>query len=71
MLMTWKEKTCERCVFRVGVECRRFPPTASEGTALNANYPRVQQYFDKEYIHACAEYAEIIDKPLEAITEEV
>lgn len=58
MHMTWRDKTCEHCVFRVGDECRRFPPTASEGTALDANYPRVREYFNKDYMSACAEYSE-------------
>lgn len=47
--MTFKDKTCEKCCFRVGDECRRFPP------------PTIV----KEYSHfssACAEYAESLEK---------
>ena len=52
----WKSKTCEECKFRVENHCRRFPPTADEGTALTANYPVIQDGFHKTFLSACAEY---------------
>lgn len=82
--MTWKDKSCEHCVFRVGVECRRFPPSGKRNATDNTNstYPTVKSGSEgislidgyRYRVHiadACAEYAESLDKPLETITEEV
>lgn len=71
--MTWRDKSCEHCVFRVGPICRRFPPHVFRYG--KCTYPPVEM--DKPYVKdhgdfapACAEYAESLDKPLETITEE-
>lgn len=39
--MTWKNKTCERCAFRVGDECRRFPPSYAFNPMLTSWYNQV------------------------------
>ena len=54
--MTWRDKTCEKCAFRVGDECRRFPPDYRD------DYPNVKSYAGR-YSLACAEYAELIEPP--------
>lgn len=49
--MSWKEKTCEKCKYRVGDSCRRFPPSGDD----YPDYPMVRM---NSYFAACAEYAE-------------
>lgn len=54
-MTSWKSATCERCTFRVGVVCRRFPPSN------NKDYPYVAGKEDGMpiiYEQACAEYTE-------------
>lgn len=53
--MTWKDKTCEKCKYRVGDKCKRFPPSL-RGIVIhgeNVDYP-VARMYDL----ACAEYTE-------------
>lgn len=57
----WKNETCEDCMFKVGLLCRRFPPIRlklSQGGS-ESRYPRVADYVKKNdivYELACAEY---------------
>lgn len=66
--MTWKDKTCERCAFRVGIECRRFPPSnfcvvdGIESSYMDSDY-RLVFYHEDQYYPACAEYSELIEPP--------
>jgi hypothetical protein len=64
--MTWKDKSCEKCVFRDDDMCKRFPPTVP-GIDINSTsawYPEIQ--FDGgEFQDACAEYAESLDRPVD------
>jgi hypothetical protein len=67
--MTWKDKSCEKCVFNVDGSCRRFP-------AFFGIYPPVskdinEMDFENKTFHlvtkyslACGEYAESLDKPI-------
>lgn len=69
--MTWKEKTCEDCTFRVGDECRRFPPSVFtdvcgfDDSNPQTMYPcvefgKVSQDDEMYYPPACAEYAQVL-----------
>jgi hypothetical protein len=70
MASNWKNATCERCTFRVDSTCRRFPPSASEATAIEANYPMVRDYFDNQrFMPACAEYQEEGDKVSQVVRD--
>lgn len=62
----WKKQTCKDCHFRVGDECRRFPPQetvqtyAYEDSTSGIAYPDVE-FADEEaagkvYMDACAEW---------------
>jgi hypothetical protein len=56
----WKDKTCEKCDYRVDEKCRRFPPYADDyseifPTVFYETYPK-----GKEYTRACAEYKELL-----------
>ena len=51
----WKEKTCEKCIYRVGRACKRFPP---QGQAQYISYPYVGNKNADCFIDACAEYKE-------------
>lgn len=48
----WKEQTCESCVYRSDVHCRRIPPVM--GSGIVARYPLV--LFDDSFNDACAEW---------------
>lgn len=67
--MTWKDKTCEKCVFRVGPVCRRFPPSnycvadGIESSYMDSNHRLVFSHDEPWYFPACAEYAELIEPP--------
>lgn len=53
-MTNWQTATCEKCMFRVGPVCRRFPPN-------NKDYPYVASKDEGRpiaYDDACAEYAE-------------
>ncbi len=40
--MSWKNKTCAHCEFRVGAECRRLPPISGPpDKGYFALYPKV------------------------------
>lgn len=68
--MTWKDKTCEKCIYREGMDCRRFPPVILHSLNVRmenshvARYPLVtwQGLADTEkngqFMDACAEYFE-------------
>lgn len=64
--MTWRNKTCERCLFQVAGECRRFPPSCYavvdgvDSSYADSGFPSVQ-YSDGVFTPACAEYAESLD----------
>lgn len=70
--MNWKDKTCERCVFQVAGECRRFPPSCHavvdgiDSSYADANFPSVS-YSDGVFTPACAEYAESLDDTSEFV----
>lgn len=62
----WKKQTCKDCHFRVGSECRRFPPQETvqayayeDSTGILA-YPDVEfaseEGDEKAYSDACAEW---------------
>lgn len=71
--MNWKEKTCEKCVFRDMMICRRFPPqtlTSISVDMVNSFYPRYPLVVQAGladasknglYIDACAEYTEALN----------
>ena len=52
----WRSKTCEDCNFRVGDECRRFPPGADQWETY---YPVVDDG-KFGFSEACAEHATIL-----------
>ena len=56
--MGWKDKTCEKCVFQVAGECRRFPPPCDTYSAVR---------FGTMFSPACAEYAESLDDTSEFV----
>ena len=69
--MTWKDKTCEECRYRVGMDCRRFPPQILHSVNFKYNhmeflprYPLTVEcgHHDDskngEFIAACAEFRE-------------
>lgn len=64
--MTWRGKTCEKCVFQVAGSCRRFPPSCYavpdgfETHHMDSGFPMVA-YSATEFMPACAEYAESLD----------
>ena len=72
---TWKDKTCEKCVFRVSGECRRFPPDTAHGYPGVADFIWEIDEITGAVIHmnkaekvsgyhaACAEYAESLNSP--------
>lgn len=64
--MTWRDKTCEKCVFRVGPVCRRFPPSnycVADGIESSYMYSNHRLVINQEYLcfPACAEYSEVIE----------
>lgn len=63
----WKNLTCEKCVFQVAGECRRFPPSCYavvdglESSYMDSAFPLVMYSVkdsDGLFTPACAEYAE-------------
>lgn len=67
--MNWRDKTCEKCVFRVGDECRRFPPTTLfTHTLRGSSFPMVAG--ENRFGDACAEYSED-GKPSEVVRNAV
>jgi hypothetical protein len=57
---TFKEKTCQRCVYRVGSECRRHPPVVFmvDDDSLGSMYPPVEYEGGSKWNDACGEYEE-------------
>ena len=53
--MSWKDKTCEKCVYRVLEWCRRFP----FGVRKSEPY-EIEDIKPIKYSDACAEYKEEI-----------
>ena len=57
MEANWKDKTCEKCIFRDYEDCRRFPPVRVSGYT---SYPFIIELDTlngkKKYKPACAEY---------------
>lgn len=58
----WKDETCEKCVYRDDISCRRFPPNIQIGKE-RIKYPCVSQKSLIEnnlivFKPACAEYRE-------------
>jgi len=51
----WKDKTCEKCEFRISSweDCRRFPPTF---IGIGTHYPCIKP--NNKFLPACAEYKE-------------
>lgn len=59
--MIWKEKSCEKCVFRDEDMCKRFPQNVTvPGVSEASWYPQIL-LDDGQYQDACAEYAESLD----------
>ncbi|KKL59669.1 hypothetical protein LCGC14_2213040 [marine sediment metagenome] len=65
--MSWKDKTCEYCKFRIDEECRKNPPftTNNRWNPDYSHYPLVVFTVDyinhkpeKEYEEACSCYEE-------------
>lgn len=57
--MIWKDKDCEKCIFRVDMDCRRFPPSSTWG--YWDSKPKVRKATPSgnfNYADACAEYKE-------------
>ena len=59
MTKDWKERTCEKCEYRVEKDCRKTPhwePAAD--TKLSCNLPPMKNTWITIYEPACAEYKE-------------
>lgn len=60
-MTNWKSATCEKCVFRVERECRRFPQfkNVAEGYEyVTGPFQLVADFEVTGYQPACAEYTE-------------
>lgn len=56
MSQTWKNKSCEKCIYRVNMDCRLNPPSIS-GWCLDL-FPVISN-LSGSYKNACSHYSEV------------
>ena len=54
----WKDKTCERCMYRDEKICRKFPPMIYMNTEIMDSYPMIASIKGEYYQQACSYYEE-------------